>query len=111
MKVAKLLFGIGTVLGILFVLAGVVGGLWPRWDDAGAGDQIVFIALLAGGGAALLAGLRLFRSSPRAGAVLVSLGAVAGALVLFWSVLVPLLAITLVVLSVIHWRRLTAATA
>ena len=36
-------------------------------------------------------------------------GAVLGALPLFWTVLLPLLAIALVVLSVIHARRETAA--
>jgi hypothetical protein len=68
------------------------------------------LVLLAGGGAALLAGLRLFERSPWAGVTLVSVGAFAGALVLFWSVLVPLLAITLVVLSVVSARRVAAAT-
>jgi hypothetical protein len=110
MTARTVLYRLGTFLGIAYLLAGVVGFLWPRWDEAATSDRAVWFVLLAGGGAALLAGLRLLDRSPWVGAALVSVGALAGALALFWSILVPLFAITLVVLSVVSARRVTAAT-
>jgi hypothetical protein len=110
MTARTVLYRLGTFLGIAYLLAGVVGFLWPRWDEAATSDRVVWFVLLAVGGAALLAGLRLLDRSPWAGAALVSVGALAGALALFWSILVPLIAITLVVLSVVSARRVTAAT-
>lgn len=107
MSVRSALFWLGGLTGVAYVLAGVLGGWWPgHWDDAAAGDQIIWIVLLVGGGVALLAGLRLIERSPRWGAILVSVGAVAGALVLFWTVIVVVVAVALAVLSVVYGRRL-----
>lgn len=107
MSVRSALFWLGGPTGVAYLLAGVLGGWWPgHWDDAAAGDQIIWIVLLVGGGLALLAGLHLIERSPRWGAILVSVGAVAGALVLFWTVIVMVVAVALAVLSVVHGRRL-----
>lgn len=53
----------------------------------------------------LIGGLRMLERSPRLGAALVSGGAVAGAVPIFWALLPLLLASTLVVLSVMYARR------
>ena len=53
----------------------------------------------------VLAGLRMLRRAPVRGATLVSLGAVVGALPIFWALLPLLLAVALIVLSVLYARR------
>jgi hypothetical protein len=57
---------------------------------------------------ALLAGLRIIERTPRWGAILVAVGAVAGALVIFWTVIVILVAVTLAVLAVVYARGLAS---
>ncbi|HET9232613.1 MAG TPA: hypothetical protein VFP10_00550, partial [Candidatus Eisenbacteria bacterium] len=59
------------------------------------------------GGLLVLAGLRLLHHAPGRGATLVSLGAVLGALPIFWALLPLLLATALLVLSVLYARRAT----
>lgn len=108
MNVRTALFWLGTITGVAYLLIGALGAWWPgHWDDAAAGDQIIWGALLIGGGVALLAGLRIIDRTPRWGAIFVAVGAVAGALVIFWTVIVILVAVTLAVLAVIYARRLT----
>ena len=109
MNVRTVLFVLGTVTGIAYLVIGVLGAWWPgHWDDAAASDQITWGALLVGGGVALLAGLRIIDRSPRWGAILIGVGAVAGALVIFWTVIVLVVAVTLTVLGVVYARRLAA---
>ena len=111
MTVEKILVVLGTITGVGYVLGGLITGLWPSfWDDSSTGDRIVWIALLVGGGALLLAGLRMSVRSPWPAAILISVGALAGALATFWTVLVPIVAITLVVLSILYARRAPAGT-
>lgn len=108
-RLEKTLVGLGLFVGVAYVVIGIAGGYWPgHWDDAAASDQIVWILFLVGGGIAVLAGLRLLPRSPMAGATLVSLGAILGALPIFWALLPLLLAVALVVLSVIYVRRAAA---
>jgi hypothetical protein len=108
----KVLFRLGAFTGIVYIVVGIVGGLWPgHWDGSSTGDQALWFVFLIGGGVLLLAGLRLFQRSPWSGAALVSLGAVAGALPIFWSVAAPLVAIALIVLSFMYVRRAAAAAA
>ena len=100
------IFRLGTFLGIAYLLVGVIGGFWPgHWDGSSTSDQVLWLVLLLVGGALLLLGLRSFQRSPWAGVALISLGALAGALVIFWTVLAPVLAIALIVLSVLYARR------
>jgi hypothetical protein len=108
-NVRTALFWLGTITGIAYVVVGALGAWWPdHWDDAAASDQILWGVLLVGGGVALLAGLRIIERSPRWGAILVAVGAVAGALVIFWTVIVILVAVTLAVLGVVYARRLAS---
>ena len=110
MTVEKALVVLGTVVAVAYLLAGVIVGLWPSvWDDTGTGDQIFWIVFLTGGGLLLLAGLRISMRSPWPAAVLISLGAVVGAIPTFWTVIAPIAAITLVVLSVVYARRTAGA--
>jgi hypothetical protein len=92
--------------------AAVSGLEWrhERPDGAlpAASDQVLWGALLIGGGVALLAGLRIIERTPRWGAILVAVGAVAGALVIFWTVIVILVAVTLAVLAVVYARGLAS---
>ena len=107
MNVRTTLFWLGTITGVAYLVIGALGAWWPgHWDDAAAIDQVLWGALLVGGGMALLTGLRIIDRSPRWGAILVAVGAVAGALVIFWTVIVIIVAVTLAVLAVIYARRL-----
>ena len=109
MNVRTALFWLGTITGVAYLGIGALGAWWPgHWDDAAASDQILWGALLIGGGVALLAGLRIIERTPRWGAILVAVGAVAGALVIFWTVIVILVAVTLAVLAFVYARRLAS---
>jgi hypothetical protein len=108
--VEKLLVVLGTFTAIAYLVIGVVGGLWSsHWEDASASDEIIWIVLLLGGGVLLLAGIRISKRSPWPASALISLGAILGALPIFWTVVALLVAITLVVLSILYARRETGA--
>src|SRR5262245_921780 len=109
MTVEKTLVVLGTFAAAAYVLIGLVGGLLPsHWEEAsGWSDRIVWFVLLVGGGIVLYLGLRLSRRSPWLGAALISIGAVAGALPIFWALIPLVLAVPLVVLSVMYARRAT----
>ncbi len=111
MTVEKSLVVLGTFVAAAYVVIGIVGGILPaHWgDDASATDQIVWFVLLVGGAILLFAGLRVSKRSPWMGAALISVGAVAGALPIFWTLIALLVAITLVVLSIVYARRATRA--
>jgi hypothetical protein len=112
MTVEKMLVVLGTFTGFAYLVIGVVGGLWSsHWEDASASDQIIWISFLLGGGVLLLAGLRISIRSPWPAAALISVVAVFVALPIFWTVLALLVAITLVVLSILHARRATSGAA
>jgi hypothetical protein len=101
----------GRVVAIAYIIVGIAGGIWPgHWDDAAASDQIVWIVLLLSGGVLILAGLRLFARSPWGGAALVSIGAILGALAIFWTIVALVVAVVLIVWSVIAARRMAGAT-
>ena len=105
-RLDKALRGLGMFTGVAYLIVGVAGAIWPgHWDDAAASDQIVWAVLLIAGGLLVLAGLRLLRRAPARSATLVSIGAVIGALPIFWALLPLLLAIALIVLSVLYARR------
>jgi len=91
------------VLGIGYVAAGIVGA--ALGTTGGAGDLALWLLLLVGGGGLVLAGSFALASRGALGVVLTAIGAAAGALALFWSVIVPILAIALVVVSVLSARR------
>ena len=112
MTVEKILVVLGTIVAAAYVLIGIIGGLLSsHWEEAsGASDRIVWFVLLVGGGVLLFLGLRMSRRSPWLGAALISVGAVAGALPIFWTILALVLAIALVVLSIMYARRAGGAS-
>lgn len=102
----KALFGLGVFTAVAYIIVGIAGGIWPgHWDDTGATDQILWVVFGVGGGLILLGGLRLLPRSPIVGATLVSVGAILGALPVFWTLIPLLLALVLIVLSVMYARR------
>lgn len=102
----KALLGLGMFTGIAYLIVGVAGAIWPgHWDEAAASDQILWAVFLTVGGLLVLAGLRLLHRAPARGATLISIGAVLGALPIFWALLPLLLAIALLVLSLLYARR------
>lgn len=109
MNVRNALLVLGGLAGAAFVVAGVLGLVLPRnTEGMSISEEVMWFAMLVGGGVLVLAGLRLFLRSPWVAAVLVSVGAVAGSLPLFWTVVLPLMAIALVVLSIVNARRVAA---
>ena len=91
------------MLGVGYIAAGIVGA---ALDSTGGGsDLAVWLLLLVGGGVLVLAGSFVLASRGALGVALTVIGATAGALALFWSAIVPVLAITLVVLSIVGLRR------
>ena len=98
------LFGIGVFTGVAYIIVGIAGGIWPgHWDDTGASDQILWVVFGVGGGLILLdwspiafplAWLRAQRAWV--------LGALLGALPIFWTLVPLILAVALIVLSVMY---------
>lgn len=101
---------LGALLAAVYLIAGLVGAIFIDWDDDDGGDSAFWIVFLVGGALVLVAGL-LARSRSRWLAVaLLAIGAIAGAVVIFWSVLIPLAALVLIVLAVL-WAREPSAPA
>ncbi len=106
MPVPRSLAALGYFAAAAYLIIGIVGGLWPsHWEGSNATDQVLWFVFLCGGAGLLFAGLRLLSRSPWGGAALVSLGAVLGALSIFWTFIVFIVAMALVVLSVRYARQ------
>ena len=95
---------LGAILGVGYIIAGVMGAAAGVTDGDGSGLAF-WLGLLAGGGALVLIGAYALESRPVLSAVLTSVGALAGAVAVFWSVIVPVLALVLVVLCIARARR------
>jgi hypothetical protein len=108
--VEKVLVVLGAFTAVAYVVIGIIGGLLSsHWDEASTSDRVIFSGLLIVGGIVLFLGLRMSRRSPWLGALLISAGAVAGALPIFWTLIAIVVAATLVVLSVVYARRAAGA--
>lgn len=108
--VQRTLYILGGFTAALYLLTGIIAGASPdMWDESDTTSQVLWIVFLSGGGLLLVAGLLLVQRSPWGAAALISLGAVAGAVVIFWVVITPFMALALVVLSIINARSTTAA--
>jgi len=95
---------LAAILGVGYIAAGVVGAV-VGVSDGGGSDLAFWLAFLVGGGALVLIGSFRLGSRPMLSAVLTSVGALAGAVAIFWSVIGPVLALALVVLSIVRARR------
>jgi len=99
---------LAAVLGVGYIAAGVVGAAFDVTDGDGS-DLAFWLVFLVGGGALVLIGSFVLGSRPVLSAALTSVGALAGAVAVFWSVIVPVLALTLVVLCIARARRVSDA--
>ena len=104
-------FVLGTVVGAVYILVGVIVGALPAvWEDSSTGGRVFWIIFLVGAGCSSWPAFGSSSAPPGAGAVLVSVGAIVGGLVLAWSIAAPIAAIALIVLSVVCARRLPTQT-
>ena len=98
---------LAVVLGVGYIAAGVLGAAFEA-TDGDRSDLAFWLVFLVGGGALVLIGSFVLGSRPVLSAVLTSVGALAGAVAVFWSVIVPVLALALVVLSIARARRVAS---
>jgi hypothetical protein len=97
-------YALGLIMAIGYTAAGIVGWIVDVTDGDGS-DLAFWLIFLFGGAALVLAGLFATRRWSMASVVLVSVGAVAGAVALAWSILVPILALVLIALAILASRR------
>ena len=90
-------------LGVVYVLAGIAETI--RVVVTGDGGLAFWFGTLVGGGAAILLGILAFRNRPRVYASLVVVGSLAGLLATMWTLLIPLVALTVVVLTLRRTAR------
>jgi hypothetical protein len=108
--VEKVLVVLGTFVAAAYVLIGIIGALLSsHWEEASASDRIIWAVLLIGGGILVFLGIRISRRSPWPAAALISVGAIVGALPIFWTIIALVVAVALVVLSILYARRASGA--
>lgn len=96
-------FVLGVFLGLGYLAAALIG--WAADVTDGDGSDLAFwLLFLGGGGVLLLVALFVVSEQRAVAAGLAIAGALAGALALFWSVVVPLAAIAFVVLVALRLR-------
>jgi hypothetical protein len=95
------------VLAGIYVVAALVG-IMAEFDRTR--DTVLWVSFLGGGALLIMLGHRKAHSSPPLAALFVSLGAAAGALPLFWSILVPIACAAVIALSVAIARQSPATT-
>ena len=103
-RIANAIKVLAAVLGVGYIAAGVVGAAVDATGGDGS-DLAFWLAFLVGGGGLVLIGAFGLGSRPLLSAVLTSVGALAGAVAVFWSVIVPVLALVLVVLCIAGAHR------
>jgi uncharacterized membrane protein HdeD (DUF308 family) len=95
---ARLTRGLTLGLGSLYLAAGVAEAVhYARSDE---GDLWFRSGTLLGGGALVLIGLATRPRRPHPGSALICIGSLLGILATAWTVVVPILALTVVVLTV-----------
>ena len=100
------------VLGGLLALAALVLGLLIGFDEDwdSTGERVLWFVLTVGGALLLATGLwYASRSRTPTAAVLISVGALMTGVGIFWSIVIPVAAIAVVVLTVMWIRRPAAA--
>jgi hypothetical protein len=97
-------YWLALFLGVAYAAGGIIGWIADVTDGDGS-DLAFWLVFLPGGAALILAGLF---GTPRwrwISVLLISLGAAAGALALFWTIIVPILVLALIALAFTLARR------
>lgn len=102
--ITKAAYVLALVLAVGYLVGGIGGWIGDVTDGDGS-DLAVWLVLLIGGALMLLAGIFGVRRWSAASVALIGVGAVAGALPLFWTIIVPVLALVLIGLAVAATRR------
>lgn len=99
---------IGGLLALASLILGIVISFDEDWDSAG--ERALWLVFTVGGALLLAAGLWYASRSrtPKAG-VLISVGAVLAGVGFFWSIIMPVAAIAVVVMTIMWLRRPTVA--
>src|SRR3990172_4943020 len=93
-------------LSALYAFAAVAGLLLADFETTR--DTVLWLALLSGGAALMLVGQLAPGLSGRASAALVSIGAAAGGLPLFWTIIVPVAVAAIIACTIALARRTSA---
>jgi hypothetical protein len=97
---------LSLVLAAIFCIAATLG-LFADFDSTR--DTVLWVSFLVGGAILIFLGQWAYRYQPWLSAALVSIGAAAGGLPLFWTLVVPLAVAVLIALSFALARRPLAA--
>jgi hypothetical protein len=96
---------LAVVLALGLLVAAILGDALGATEDTS--DTIFWLVFLGGGEIIVLAGCMRSHDHRRGSESFSSpFGAIAGSLALFWSVIVPILAVVLIVLAALDARRL-----
>ena len=106
MKIETSTRALGAFLGLAYVALGITETI----DHIGDYTIFFWFPILCGGGVLVLVGVFKVVSPAWASIGLVTVGALAGAMAASWTVVAPILSITLIVLIVLT-RRAAASTA
>ena len=101
--VANAARALGVILGVGYVAAGLIGWIADVTDGDGS-DLFFWLLFLVGGGVLVLVGLFVLTSPQALSIAVASVGALAGALALAWSIIVPILALIFIALLIIRTR-------
>ncbi len=96
----------GLALAGIYTVA-AIAGILAEFDRTR--DTVLWVSFLGGGAVLVLLGQHAFRSSATLAAALVSIGVVAGALPLYWTLIVPVASAAVIALSVAIARQSAAA--
>ncbi len=95
------------LLSLGLLAAGILGVALDATE--GTNDTLLWLLFTIGGAALLVAGLYAFvRGSAWLGLGLVAAGAIAGSAVLFWSIIVEIAGLIVIVLAAVDARRIAA---
>jgi hypothetical protein len=100
---------LAVLLGLAYLLIGIVGGAFIDFNTSS--DRAFWLGFLIGGGVLLLLGLLLSARSRWLTTVVLAVGAILGALTIFWTVLPALAALALIVMAILWARQPAAAQA
>jgi hypothetical protein len=106
-RLATATFWLAAAVAFVYVSLGVLHPALGDWNSST--DRIIFLVVVAGGGLLVTAGLVVFKTKPTQAAVLIGIGSVLGAVGLVWTLVLPVIAVVLVVLTARRARTLAHA--